>query len=162
MVHDADFGYRIDGDADAWNGWRRRTLQGEVNDGNAFHAFGGVAGHAGLFSTAADLAVLLGLLLDRGSHEGVRIIAPEVVDLFLSPTPPDAGQALGWQVPSDAPPGSFAHTGFTGTYVFGAPDRRLGVVLLTNRQNLGVDSVTSYPDVGPLQRAVTAALTACC
>jgi CubicO group peptidase (beta-lactamase class C family) len=161
MVHDRDFGYRIDGNAHAWDGWRRRTLQGEVNDGNASHAFGGVAGHAGLFSTAGDLAVMLELLLERGSHAGDRLIAPDVVDLFLTPTT-DAGQALGWQVPSDAPPGSFTHTGFTGTYVFGAPDRHLGIVLLTNRQNLGVDSVTSYPDVGPLQREVTAVLTACC
>jgi CubicO group peptidase (beta-lactamase class C family) len=161
MVHDPDFGYRIDGDAHAWDGWRRSTLRGEVNDGNAFHAFGGVAGHAGLFSTAGDLAVLLELLLERGDHAGDRVIAPEVVDLFLAPTT-DAGQALGWQVPSEGPPGRFAHTGFTGTYVFGAPDRRLGIVLLTNRQNLGVDSATSYPDVGPLQREVTAVLTACC
>jgi CubicO group peptidase (beta-lactamase class C family) len=49
MVHDSTFGYRIEGDARAWDGWRRRTLRGEVNDGNAFHAFDGVAGHAGLF-----------------------------------------------------------------------------------------------------------------
>ena len=44
MVHDSTFGYRVEGDADAWNGWRHRTLVGEVNDGNAFHAFGGRAG----------------------------------------------------------------------------------------------------------------------
>ena len=104
MVHDSTFGYRIAGDADAWNGWRHRTLVGEVNDGNAFYAFRGMAGHAGLFSTAADLSVLLRLLLDRGELDGRRYIRAEVVDTFLAPT--GDGQALGWQVPDEAPGGA--------------------------------------------------------
>jgi len=157
MVHDSTFGYRIAGDPDAWNGWRHRTLVGEVNDGNAFHAFRGMAGHAGLFSTAADLRVLLQLLLDRGEHEGRRYIGAGVVDTFLTST--GDGQALGWQVPDYAPAGSFVHTGFTGTYVLGVPAQGLAVVLLTNRQNGGVDAKGLYPDVGPLQRAVARALT---
>ena len=70
MVHDSTFGYMIEGDPWSWNGWRRYTLVGEVNDGNAFHAFGGVAGHAGLFSTARELGVLLRLILDGGSYDG--------------------------------------------------------------------------------------------
>jgi len=156
MVHDSTFGYRIAGDADAWDGWRRHTLVGEVNDGNAFHAFGGVAGHAGLFSTAGDLGVLLRLLLDRGELSGHRYLRAETVDAFLEPT--GDGQALGWQVPDYAPAGSFVHTGFTGTWVLGVPRGRLAVVLLTNRQNVGLDGRGLYPDVGPLQRAVAAAL----
>jgi len=156
MVHDSTFGYRIAGDGDAWDGWRHFTLVGEVNDGNAFHAFGGVAGHAGLFSTASELGTLLQLLLDRGESGGRRLLTAEVVDVFL--TPVVDGQALGWQVPDYAPAGSFAHTGFTGTYVLGVPEQRLAVVLLTNRQNQGVDANGLYPDVGPLQRAVAAAV----
>jgi len=156
MVHDSTFGYRYAGDPDAWDGWRRRTLVGEVNDGNAYHAFRGVAGHAGLFSTARELDVLLRLLLNRGELGGHRYLSAGVVDAFL--TPQLEGQALGWQVPSYAPPGSFSHTGFTGTFVLGVPSQRLSVVLLTNRQNVGVDARGYYPDVRPLQRAVAEAV----
>lgn len=156
MVHDSTFGYRIAGDGDAWDGWRHYTLVGEVNDGNAFHAFGGVAGHAGLFSTASELGTLLQLMLDRGESGGRRLLTAEVVDEFLAPVLD--GQALGWQLPDYAPAGSFAHTGFTGTYVLGVPEQRLAVVLLTNRQNVGVDASGLYPDVAPLQRAVASAL----
>jgi CubicO group peptidase (beta-lactamase class C family) len=156
MVHDSTFGYRIPGDPLAWNGWRRYTLSGEVNDGNAFHAFGGVAGHAGLFSNAGELSLLVRLLLGRGVADGRRYIESATVDTFLTST--GEGQALGWQSPDYAPPGSFAHTGFTGTFVLGVPAEDLSVVLLTNRQNGGVDDGGLYPDVGPLQRAVASAL----
>jgi CubicO group peptidase (beta-lactamase class C family) len=156
MVHDTTFGYRYIGDPNAWSGWRRHTLVGEVNDGNAFHAFRGVAGHAGLFSTAGDLGVLLQVLLDRGEYGGRRYVSAQVVDTFMTPT--GDGQALGWQVPTYAPAGSFDHTGFTGTYVLGVPARGLAVVLLTNRQNVGVDARTLYPDVGPLRRSVAEAI----
>lgn len=157
MVHDPDFGYRIDGDPDAWSNWRNDWLNGEVNDGNAFHAFGGVAGHAGLFSTVDDLNVLLQVLLQGGEYGGRRVVTPETISTFLEPT--GEGQALGWQLPGYGPVGSFGHTGFTGTLVLGVPDQRLALVLLTNRQNFGVNEDTQYPDVGPLQRAVTAAVT---
>lgn len=156
MVHDPDFGYRIEGDATSWDGWRHYTLRGEVNDGNAHHAFGGMAGHAGLFSTARELQVLLQLLLDEGSYDGTEVLTSETVTTFLTST--GDGQALSWQSPDYAPEGSFAHTGFTGTWVLGVPKDDLAVILLTNRQNGGVDASTSYPDVGPLQRAVAAAL----
>lgn len=157
MVHDPEFGYRIEGDPEAWSQWRTDWLVGEVNDGNAFHAFRGVAGHAGLFSNAADLSVLLHLILGGGAVDGVRLLSPQVVAAFLEPT--GDRQALGWQLPGFGPPGSFGHTGFTGTFVLGVPEQGLALVLLTNRQNFGVDDETRYPDVGPLQRAVTAAVT---
>jgi CubicO group peptidase (beta-lactamase class C family) len=156
MVHDSTFGYRIEGDPDTWNGWRRYTLVGAVNDGNAYHAFAGVAGHAGLFSSARELGVLLQLVLDRGSHGGRRYLPAEVIDAFLQPA--GEGQALGWRIPAYAPAGSFSHTGFTGTFVLGVPERRLGIVLLTNRQNVGIDERGYYPDVRPLRRAVARAL----
>ena len=152
MVHDPGFGYLIEKDADAWNGWRRYTLAGEVNDGNAYHAFGGVAAHAGLFSTAADLQVLLQVLLDRGEYGGRRYVRAETVDMFLTITGDE--QALGWQAPAGLPPGSFTHPGFTGTYVAGIPSENIGVILLTNRQNPGVDDDGQYPTIGELQTAV--------
>lgn len=156
MVHDPDFGYRIEDDPDAWSGWRERTLVGEVNDGNAFHAFGGIAGHAGLFSTARELEMVTRLVAEGGEIDGVRYLEGETVRSFLHPEV--EGQALGWQLPAYAPEGAFGHTGFTGTFVLARPSDGLVIVLLTNRQNVGVDGDTAYPDVGPLQRAVTRAI----
>lgn len=156
MVYDSTFGYRYRGDPTAWNGWRQYVLNGEVDDGNAFYAHGGVAGHAGLFSTAADLRVLLDLLNHRGAHRGRQYIRPEIVDLFL--TRDRYQNYLGWQAPRDLPEGSFSHTGFTGTYVLGVPKYKLSVVLLTNRQNMGTDARGYFPDIGPLQQAVARAI----
>ncbi|HSH46814.1 MAG TPA: serine hydrolase [Longimicrobiales bacterium] len=159
MVEDDAFGYQVDEDPGTFSGWRTRTLAGEVNDGNAFYTHGGVAGHAGLFSTAADLNVLLALLLGEGEYRGQRLIRAVTVRRFLQPGADEQG--LGWRVSGDAKGdvASFWHTGFTGTYVYARPDRRLAVVLLTNRQNLGVDERGYYPDVGPLRRAVVSALS---
>ena len=56
------------------------------------------------------------------------------------------------------PPGSFSHTGFTGTFVAGVPKYRLSIVLLTNRQNMGTDARGYFPDIGPLQQAVARAI----
>lgn len=158
MVHDTAFGYRYGGDPAAWDGWRTYTLVGEVNDGNAYYAHGGVAGHAGLFSTAAELRVLLDLLLRRGEYGGRRYLRPETVDAFL--TRDRYGHGLGWMMPRELPDGSFAHTGFTGTYVAGVPRHGLAVVLLTNRQNLGRDDGGQYPNVNGLRAAVLRALVA--
>jgi CubicO group peptidase (beta-lactamase class C family) len=156
MVYDSTFGYRYPGNPTAWNGWRQRVLVGEVDDGNSYYANGGVAGHAGLFSTAGDLRVLLDLLNSRGSYGGRRYIRAEVVDAFL--TRDKYQNYLGWQAPSYLPAGSFSHTGFTGTYVAGVPQFRLSIVLLTNRQNMGTDARGYFPDVGPLQQAVARAV----
>ena len=157
MVHDPAFGYRIDLDPLAWNGWREYTLVGEVNDGNGFHAFGVVAGHAGLFSTAGELATLVGLMLTAGRYRDRRFFGSETVREFLEDT--GEGQALGWQLPDYAPPASFGHTGFTGTLVLAVPARRMVIVLLTNRQHAGVGADGRYPDIGPLQRKVVEILT---
>ena len=156
MVYDSTFGYRYLGDPTAWNGWRQRVLIGEVDDGNSYYANGGVAGHAGLFSTAADLRVLLDLLNNRGNYGGRQYIRPEVVDAFL--TRDKYENYLGWQAPGSLPPGSFSHTGFTGTYVAGVPLYKLSIVLLTNRQNMGTNPKGYFPDVGPLQQAVARAI----
>jgi CubicO group peptidase (beta-lactamase class C family) len=156
MVYDSTFGYLYKGDPAAWNGWRQYVLNGEVDDGNSFYANGGVAGHAGLFSTAGDLRVLLDILNNRGTYRGKRYIRADVIDQFLIR---DKYQNfLGWQSPRDLPPGSFSHTGFTGTYVLGVPAYKLSIVLLTNRQNMGPDPRGYFPDLAPLQRAVSTAI----
>jgi len=116
---------------------RGYPLQGEVHDENAF-ALGGIAGHAGLFSTAADLAVFAQMMLNGGEYNGTRIVADSTVALF---TRRAAGtRALGWDTCGGK--GScgnylgetaYGHTGFTGTSLWIDPDRDMFVVLLTNR-----------------------------
>lgn len=116
---------------------RGYPLRGEVHDENAW-ALGGVAGHAGLFSTASDLSVFAQMLLEGGSYNGVRVIADSTVSLF---TRRAAGhRALGWDT-CDGGAGcgqylserAFGHTGFTGTSLWIDPDRQMFVILLTNR-----------------------------
>ena len=116
---------------------RGYPLQGEVHDENAY-ALGGIAGHAGLFSTAADLAVFAQMMLNGGEYNGTRIVADSTVALF---TKRAAGtRALGWDTCGGS--GScgkylgedaYGHTGFTGTSLWLDPDRDMFVVLLTNR-----------------------------
>lgn len=116
---------------------RGYPLRGEVHDENAW-ALGGVAGHAGLFSTASDLSVFAQMLLDGGTYNGVRIIEDSTVALF---TRRAAGhRALGWDTcEGGAGCGqhlserAFGHTGFTGTSLWIDPDRQVFVILLTNR-----------------------------
>jgi CubicO group peptidase (beta-lactamase class C family) len=156
MVHDTAFGYDYDGDPHAWSGWREYTLEGEVNDGNAWHAHGGVAGHAGLFSTGRELAALLNVLLDGGVHEGRRIVDAAVIAGFMRKD--RFGHGLGWQIPANAPEGSFAHNGFTGTYVIGVPRHDVAIVLLINRQNLDVNDAGYYPGMGVRQQVIRAIL----
>jgi serine-type D-Ala-D-Ala carboxypeptidase len=155
MVADPDFGYRCDEDPDDFTGWRTYSLRGEVNDGNAWYAHGGVAGHAGLFSTARDLNTLLQVLLSGGMHGGRQVIHPGVIEAFLTPDRA-TGHGLGWVLSgtadSDPPPqfARFSHGGFTGTYVAGVPELDLAIVFLSNRQNTGVDETGRYPDVGSI------------
>jgi CubicO group peptidase (beta-lactamase class C family) len=116
---------------------RGYPIRGEVHDENAY-ALGGIAGHAGLFSTAADLSVFAQMMLNKGTYEGVQIISDSTVDLFTRRT---AGhRALGWDTAEgDYGSGkylterSYGHTGFTGTSIWIDPDREMFVVLLTNR-----------------------------
>ena len=156
MVYDSTFGYLYKGDPTSWDGWRRYVLVGEVNDGNAWYANGGMAGHAGLFSTAADLRVLLDLLNNRGEYGGHRYISARVIDQFL--TVDRFQNYLGWQKPRGLPEGSFTHNGFTGTYVLGVPSEKLSIVLLTNKQNVGTDAKGYFTNVAPLDSAVARAV----
>jgi CubicO group peptidase (beta-lactamase class C family) len=119
------------------NSPRGYSLQGEVHDENAY-ALGGVAGHAGLFSTAADLAVFAQMMLNGGEYEGTRIVADSTVALFT--TRAAGTRALGWDTCGGS--GScgkylgddaYGHTGFTGTSLWIDPTRDMFVILLTNR-----------------------------
>jgi CubicO group peptidase (beta-lactamase class C family) len=117
--------------------FRHRVIQGEVQDENAF-VLGGVAGHAGLFSTAEDIARFAHSMLNGG----LPILRPETVALFTrrESAPVGTSRALGWDTPS-APsqsgryfsPVSFGHLGYTGTSLWIDPKRQLSITLLTNR-----------------------------
>jgi len=117
--------------------FRNRIIQGEVQDENAF-ILGGVAGHAGLFSTAEDVALLAEFMLQGGSP----IIRRETISLFTrrESSPPGTWRTLGWDTPT--PPSqsgkhfgqrSYGHLGYTGTSLWIDPERQLSVTLLTNR-----------------------------
>lgn len=158
MVYDDEFGYSIDIDPKSWNGWRQYTLRGEVNDGNAWYANNGVAGHAGLFSTIDDLQVLIDFLLHKGNFQGQQIISSAVIDTFL--TKDHFGNGLGWAMDKDiisaegSPDGTFGHTGFTGTNIIAVPEDSLSIILLTNRQNVGPQENGYYFDLGPLRQDI--------
>jgi CubicO group peptidase (beta-lactamase class C family) len=117
--------------------FRLRMIQGEVQDENA-SVLGGVAGHAGLFSTAGDLALFSNAML----HGGKPMVEQETVSLFTrrESSPAGTSRALGWDTPSSPSqsgkyfsPSSYGHLGYTGTSLWIDPERRLSVVLLTNR-----------------------------
>ncbi|HEU4722086.1 MAG TPA: serine hydrolase [Gemmatimonadaceae bacterium] len=116
---------------------RGYPLRGEVHDENAY-ALGGVAGHAGLFSTASDLAVFAQMLLNGGSYNGTRIVADSTVRIFTRRAA--STRALGWDTCGGKgscgtylSPSAYGHTGFTGTSLWIDPEREMFVVLLTNR-----------------------------
>ncbi|WP_442812306.1 serine hydrolase domain-containing protein [Streptomyces sp. NBC_00243] len=114
-----------------WAKVDRGMLRGVVHDENAW-ALGGVAGHAGLFSTGRDLAVFCRTLLAGGSYGPARILGPDFVELML--TPPGLGFALdqAWFMGGLAGRGAAGHTGFTGTSLVLDPATDTFVVLLAN------------------------------
>jgi CubicO group peptidase (beta-lactamase class C family) len=121
--------------------YRRRPIHGIVHDENAC-ALGGVAGHAGLFSSARDLAVFALMMMNGGEYGGVRILQPATIARWTSRQEARSSRALGWDTPAPGSsagryfsPHSFGHTGFTGTSIWIDLERRLFVVLLTNRVN---------------------------
>ena len=116
---------------------RGYPIRGEVHDENAW-AMGGVAGHAGLFSTASDLALFAQMMLNGGEYDGVQIISKATVDLFT--TRAFGHRALGWDTADGEfgsgrylGPNAYGHTGFTGTSIWIDPDRQMFMILLTNR-----------------------------
>ena len=120
--------------------WRHRQLQGEVHD-EASSLLNGVAGHAGLFSTAPDLAKFLQMILQKGEYNGKRIVKAETIEMFIKKQSDLSTRGLGWDTksPDHSSAGdlfsmkSYGHTGYTGTSVWTDPTRNLFVILLTNR-----------------------------
>jgi CubicO group peptidase (beta-lactamase class C family) len=120
--------------------FRKRLVQGEVHDENAF-ALGGVAGHAGLFTTAGDLAVFCQMLLNGGIYGHHRLLNRSTISQFTAPQAVTGNtRTLGWMTPTPNSssgryfsPHTFGHLGFTGTSIWIDPDRQLFVILLTNR-----------------------------
>ena len=123
--------------------FRHQLLQGYVHDpGGAM--YGGVAGHAGVFSNAFDLAALMQLLLNKGTYNGVQILSPATVQLFTMQYSAKSRRGLGFDKPEPDPKKQsptcehiplsvFGHTGFTGTSVWTDPEHQLTFIFLSNR-----------------------------
>jgi CubicO group peptidase (beta-lactamase class C family) len=123
--------------------FRKSLLLGYVHDqGAAMH--GGVAGHAGLFGTAMDLAKLGQLWLNKGSYAGLDYFKPETVSLFTEKQYVNSRRGLGWDkrdfvneaispTSKYASANTFGHTGFTGTCIWVDPDQDLVYIFLSNR-----------------------------
>jgi uncharacterized protein YbbC (DUF1343 family)/CubicO group peptidase (beta-lactamase class C family) len=112
-----------------------RMLKGEVDDPRAA-LLGGVAGHAGLFSTAADLARFAGMLLGGGRVRGTQILAPSTFRAMVAARelPGGAKRTLGWDVwPGLTGTGGYTHTGFTGTLLRVDPRAETAIIVLTSR-----------------------------
>ena len=159
MVYDSSLGFHIKGiNPVSWNGWRHYVLRGEVNDGNAWYANGGISGAAGLFSTAEDLQKLVDVLVNKGKLGNRQFIKESTIDAFLSQDKFKNG--LGWMMDPEnsfmknAPAGSFGHTGFTGTSITVIPKYNISIILLINRQNMGLLKTGDYYNVNPVRQAV--------
>jgi CubicO group peptidase (beta-lactamase class C family) len=117
-------------------------LRGEVHDPTAWR-MGGVAGHAGLFSSAQDLAIYAQMLLDRGAYPGGRLLSPATIQAMTSPQSPENSlqvRGYGWDIESrySSPRGDlftkgYGHTGFTGTSLWIHPPTESFIIILTNR-----------------------------
>ncbi len=127
--------------------FRLQLLSGTVHDPGAA-MFGGVAGHAGLFSNAYDIAVLMQLLLNGGTFNGKKYLAKETIDLFTNYQSTISRRGYGFDKPEkdnatkaepypclSASAKTFGHTGFTGTCTWADPEKKLIYVFLSNRVN---------------------------
>jgi len=129
----------VRGLGESFEGWRHHVLVGEVNDGNTYYALDGISSHAGLFASAADLLKFATMYQD----EGTRILSPASIGVATANHTPGLARArgLGWDLRGAGPSAfgdllsarTFGHTGFTGTSLAIDPERRLVIVLLTNR-----------------------------
>jgi CubicO group peptidase (beta-lactamase class C family) len=120
--------------------YRKQLVHGVVHDENAY-AMGGIAGHAGMFTTAGDLAAFCQMLLNGGIYGHHRLLTRATVAQFTAPEPlADHTRTLGWMTPTPNSssgryfgPRTFGHLGYAGTSIWIDPDRQLFVILLTNR-----------------------------
>jgi len=139
---------------------RGGLLRGIVHDENAW-AMGGVAGHAGLFSTAHDLSIFAQMMLNGGEYNGLKLLKPVTIARWTARQGKESSRTLGWDSPSPNSsaghyfsPRSFGHTGFTGTSIWIDPEKQLYVILLTNR----VDPTRDNQKLVPVRRAVADAV----
>ncbi|MBX3252973.1 MAG: serine hydrolase [Chitinophagaceae bacterium] len=153
--------------------FRRQLIRGDVHDPGAA-MFGGVAGHAGLFSNAYDLSVMMQMMLDGGRYNGYYFFSPETIKTFTVKRSKISRRALGFDRPMDdnrsskdpypcrsASQQTFGHTGFTGTCVWVDPVYNLTYIFLSNRVNPdGNSPILSQLSVrGNIQDAIYKALT---
>ncbi|UJL45937.1 beta-lactamase family protein [Virgibacillus sp. NKC19-16] len=136
----------------------REIVWGEVHDENAW-AMDGIAGHAGLFSTAQDLAVFVQMILNDGQYDGTRILKTETVEKMETnqlPDFPGNAHSLAWELNQDwymgalSEPSTLGHTGFTGTSIVISPSKDAVAILLTNK----VHPTREAPSTNPLRQAV--------
>jgi CubicO group peptidase (beta-lactamase class C family) len=138
--------------------YRHALLDGYVHDPTSA-LMGGVAGHAGLFASANDVAILYQMMLNRGNYGGTQYIKPETVDLFTTKQSPVSRRGLGFDrwdpiidhnYPSKlASDQTYGHTGFTGTCVWVDPKYNLVYIFLSNRVNPSVGSKLSSLNIRP-------------
>jgi CubicO group peptidase (beta-lactamase class C family) len=134
--------------------WRRHVLVGEVNDANCHLVFGGVSGHAGLFSTAWDIAVLAQTLLDGLATGRKHLLRAETITYFVTPKS-HLGQGLGWRTGRLRDfPATFGHSGFVGNQVFIDPHNQLTILLFTNRVHSALPYVEPSSFIGPIVSSV--------
>ncbi|MFC1555696.1 glycoside hydrolase family 3 N-terminal domain-containing protein [candidate division KSB1 bacterium] len=121
--------------------WRGRVVRGEVHDENAF-AYGGVSGHAGLFSTVGDLSKLAQMYLNKGISGNTMLVKEDAIELFTrrANVVPGSPRGLGWWMFDLNSPGgrylsdnAFGHTGYTGTSIWIDPEEDMFIILFTNR-----------------------------
>ena len=167
MVYDSTLGFKVkEIDPAKWKGWRTYTLRGEVNDGNAWYANGGISGAAGLFSTVDDLQKLVDMLINKGKVGSRQFISEKTIETFL--TKDKFNNGLGWMMDPDnsfmknGPEGTFGHTGFTGTSISVIPQYNISVILLINRQNTGLLNNGEYYNVNPIRLQVFNAVLKYC
>ncbi|WP_395340437.1 penicillin binding protein PBP4B [Ningiella sp. W23] len=138
-----------------FEGAREHVLRGEVHDEKAFYSMGGVAGHAGLFGTAKDLAVLAQLVLNGGGYDDAQLFDEATLARFTSPRYGSDGFGLGWRLAADpamawhfgpyASTRAFGHTGWTGTATIMDPEYDLAIILLTNKKHSKVIDKNGEP-----------------
>jgi CubicO group peptidase (beta-lactamase class C family) len=159
MVHDPKLGFVFNEiDPNSWNGWRQYNLYGEVNDGNAWYASGGISGAAGLFSTSEDISHLTTMLQNKGRFQNHQFLSEKTIQQFL--TQDTFKNGLGWMMdPSNSfmkntPEGSFGHTGFTGTSICVIPSSKTTIIILINRQQMGLNEKGEYFNPNPIRAAI--------
>lgn len=136
---------------------RTSTIWGQVHDEKAWYAMGGVSGHAGLFSTTGDMAVLMQVMLNGGGYGDVTLFDKATVAQFTRRSPEDATFGLGWRVNGNASmtptfgvlasAQTYGHTGWTGTLTAIDPANRMAIVILGNKPHSPVVNPNVNPNV---------------